>query len=327
MNPHRVPALVVLLLLAITLTGSRSPARATDVDGPNDCPRVIWDMGDAPEGIPAYPSSIIGRFPTCTGIAVPVGTVDGPCPPNFAVPPAGAVVGWVANTTYVSPNFWLGCYPTPLGPEGVDSEQEAKVNNSAIGVSACSPTQTTDCVETAFFGAMSFAQDECSGDGSDAGLIGQPNLIACLTNSINFSTFNCGPSRGVYLNVLLDMNGDGDWLDSFNGCDLYGTPGCIHEWAIQNVLIPLAEGACQTFTSPTFPIGSQGGPGWLRITISENPAPPEFPWAGTQFVGAPGSEPIGALIGGETEDYPVNITAPPLPTLHRTWGQVKTLYR
>lgn len=318
------PALSALALgLSLLLP---APAHASDVDGPDDCARVTVDFGDAPEGIPAYPGGTPGRFPTCNSMLVPVGTVDGPCPPNFLVPPPGSAVGWVSHTPYETSNFWLGCYPRPGGYAGIDSEFEAKVNTPATGVSACDASRTTDCVATAFFG-MTFDQDECEGDGSDAGLQSSPFLVACLQGTVNFTTTNCGDRRLVYLNLLLDMNHDGDWLDSFSGCEAYGTPGCIHEWALQNVPLFLDTGACESHTSPAFPIGGSGGPAWLRISISADPANLNYPWQGTQYMGGPHFPPIAQFTGGETEDYPLDIIAPPLPVLQRSWGEVKLRYR
>src|SRR6267143_1314573 len=62
MNRLKTPLFAVIAaLLALAPT----PAPATDVDGPDDCQRVIHDMGDAPEAIPCYPGGVIGKFPTC----------------------------------------------------------------------------------------------------------------------------------------------------------------------------------------------------------------------------------------------------------------------
>ncbi len=38
------------------------PARAHDVDGPNDCTRNLSDMGDAPEDIDAYPGYYVTKL-------------------------------------------------------------------------------------------------------------------------------------------------------------------------------------------------------------------------------------------------------------------------
>src|SRR5262245_23305361 len=114
MTPSRHPfwsaaTAVSLALLVLTL-----PARATDVDGPADCAKTsLYDNGDAPEGIPAYPGGILGRFPTCNPLFTPVGSVDGPCPPNFSPPGPSDAAGWASHVPFGIPNFWLGCYPDP----------------------------------------------------------------------------------------------------------------------------------------------------------------------------------------------------------------------
>ena len=56
----------------------------------------------------------------------------------------------------------------------------------------------------------------------------------------------------------------------------------------------------------------------MRVTISKDPVPQDFTWNGS--VSAPG----GALNGGETEDYPIDVVAPsggmePLTSSHGLW--------
>ncbi len=86
-----------------------------------------------------------------------------------------------------------------------------------------------------------------------------------------------------YLNVLIDLNQDGDWQDE-------------EEWAVPNFPMPLPPGGCQ------FPVTMALGDipaafpycTWLRFTITSSPIPPvaNNPWAGT-----------GEFATGETEDY------------------------
>src|SRR6476660_7700693 len=76
-----------LLPLAAAVLFSLPPslAPATDVDGPNDCLRDIHDYGDAPEAIPAYPSGVLGHFPTCVAPSAP-GTQEIACTPPLSTP-------------------------------------------------------------------------------------------------------------------------------------------------------------------------------------------------------------------------------------------------
>lgn len=268
-----------------------APLRATDVDGPNDCQRPSQDFGDAPEGVQAYPG-VPAMFPTCTA-AGPVGVRDATCAPVSTAPgPAGFVRH--LNPTGV-PAYWFGC--GAASPMGIDSENDGKTNDNGAAISACTDI-LVDCVEAAF--GMNFGQDDCTG-GTDAGLRSPLVFTACSLGVVTFDVTSCAPAtRQVYLNVLLDMNEDGDWNDNF----LCGTQ-CAYEWAVRNVVITLPPG-CSTLSSPSFLVGPRkaNGFGWLRITMSDTPVTGDFPWAGVALVAGQ------ALQGGETEDYPVVIRDP-----------------
>jgi len=298
--------LLVCVLAAAPLLLTQ-PAAATDVDGPNDCVRQIHDYGDAPETVPAYPGPVPGNFPTCIAPGG-VGTQTFVCPP-ISTPPGPT--GFVHHAQFGSPsNYWLGCYANALGPYGIDTEPDGKTNSPAVGISFCSGIPT-DCVEGAF--GMTFDQDECYADGSDAG-VRRPSLIACRTATITMDISNCNLPRQAFLNVCVDFNRDGDWNDNFP------CPGaCAYEWAIVNVPIAIPPG-CLTFVSPPFLVGPQPGPGWMRVSISDDAMPPDYPWNGT--VSLPGS----VARGGETEDYPVFIDEH-IGVAPSTWGNMKTLYR
>ena len=276
-------AAFVFLLLS---TSSRS--FATDVDGPDDCQRGIADRGDAPEGFNAYPA-VPGHFPTCIA-ASPAGTQEIQCTPISTTP---GPTGFVLHTNTVPPNYWFGC-AAGGPPMGVDSEIDGKTSPGGAPMSACTDIPL-DCVEATPAG--DFGQDECFG-GNDAGLVEMPNLAPCSPGRIRFHTYNCGATREVFLNVLIDMNRDGDWNDNFE-CPT----GCAYEWAVKNVLIVLPAG-CTFHESPTFLVGPNSSFGWMRMSISDNAAPNDYPWRGS--AGLAGS----TMIRGETEDYVVTIGTP-----------------
>jgi hypothetical protein len=282
-----------------------TPTFATDVDGPDDCQRAHEDFGDAPECIPAYPSGLVGLFPTCLLACPPISTQTGPCPP-ISTPPGPT--GFVRHIQPLG-GYWLGCYPA-LGIVGIDNEPDGKTNFGGVGTSACAPIPT-DCVEPAF--GMFFDQDECYLDGSDAGVTTPPGLTICSPATVVFTTTSC-VQRQVFLNICVDYNQDGDWNDSFT-CP----PGCVYEWSVVNAPIVLAPG-CMTLTSPFLPVGPIPGPGWMRISLTDAPVPPDYPWNGSAGV------PDQSFQGGETEDYPVTI-GDVTRTDSPTWGRVKTLYR
>jgi hypothetical protein len=276
-------AALVLLISSIAL-----PTFATDVDGPDDCQRGIADRGDAPEGFNAYPA-VPGHFPTCTA-AAPAGTQEIQCTPISTTP---GPTGFVLHTNTVPPNYWLGCVAGGP-PMGIDSETDGKASPGGAPMSACADL-AVDCVETTPAG--DFGQDECFG-GNDAGLTVMPAFAPCSSGRITFRTYNCGATREVYLNVLIDMNRDGDWNDNFE-CPT----GCAYEWAVKNVLIVLPAG-CSIHDSPVFLVGPNATYGWMRISISDNVAPNDFPWRGS--AGLAGS----TMTRGETEDYLVTIGNP-----------------
>src|SRR5262249_20579736 len=143
-----------------------------------------------------------------------------------------------------------------------------------------------DC--TASFGAMSFAQDECLGDATDAGLAAIPALNACGISHVDLNVYNCGSTIRVYLNVLVGWNQDGDWNDR-----LPCGASCAREWAVKNAPYFLING-CQPIASPNFRVGPNPGPTWMRITLSYDPVNDDFPWAGSATMAG------GYLHGGET---------------------------
>jgi hypothetical protein len=252
------------------------------------------DWGDAPEEFQAYPG-IPGRFPTCGAVGAP-GTRDVACPPISTLPgPTGFVRHLVSAAS--QEGYWLGCGDgTPANP-GVDGEIDGKVNDTGALFGSCLATLGIDCTE---FLGLNWGQDECYGD-LDAGLPA-PNLVfkACQSATVDFRTFNCKQgATDVFLNILVDMNEDGDWNDNFL-CSAAGGP-CAYEWAVKNVPIVLLPG-CRGQTSPAFLVGPKTGKGWMRITLTSQPVSEDFPWSGS--AGPTGD---GAFFSGETEDYPVVI--------------------
>jgi hypothetical protein len=309
-------AVRVLIVVGVIVI-SCLPAGATDRDGANDCTRPVEDWGDAPECIPAYPSGIMGHFPNCSA-ACGIGDQTNETPLQISTPPGPT--GFVRHVQ--GPNgFWLGCYAVGTGPFGIDSEADGKVNTPSIGSSACALGLSTDCAELAF-GSMTFDQDECKGDGSDAGLVSFKRISEdCSTADIQLSISFCQANQQtVYLNMCLDMNQDGDWNDSFLfGC---GSPFDAHEWMMKNHPV-IAYSNCMSFHFVSIRIRpTVAGPAWLRMSVTSEPVPDDYPWNGS--AGLPGE----ALIGGETEDDPVMLVPEGVTrTESSTWGRMKTLYR
>ena len=298
------PSLRLVSVLFACLVMAPAKAPATDVDGPNDCTRAPVDFGDAPEAVFAYPG-VTGHFPTCL-TATAAGTRTFVCPPISTVP------GLTGYVRHVHPTggggYWLGCPPVGALPQGIDPEADGKMNATGLGASACNTSITVDCAETAF--GMTFGQDECYGS-TDAGVAAAVNFATCTSSSFAYSAYNCGPTRLVYLNVLVDWNQDGDWNDNFQ-CPT----NCAFEWAVKNVQVGLAPG-CNALVTPAFTSGPNTGQGWMRITLSDQPVNNDFPWAGVATL------PNLNLTDGETEDYPITIGHPCPP--YEDWGDAPEL--
>jgi len=193
---------------------------------------------------------------------------------------------------------------------GIDHEFEGKMNQPGQNSSACDHGPT-DCVENAY--GLTFDQDECFGDGSDAGLATAPLLTTCQTHTLSFTTYSCATAaHDVVLNIVIDMNHDGDWNDAALCGD-----ACAYEWAVKNQTISIPAG-CGALTSQAFLVGPSPGPAWMRISLTDAPVFDDYPWAGG--AGDSGFE------GGESEDYPAMIQQA-VPTMPSSWGSMKAAYR
>ena len=301
--------LLPALLASSLLLGFASISLADDVDG-LDCGRIVIDYGDAPEGQPFHTpyGDVVTHYPTCLAMTPP-GTQELSCPPRSTPP---GPTGYMRNYNTFPSHYWLGCFDLPnIGLTGIDDDVDGKVGPPG-GPSFCSGGPTDGDVT---FALNQYAQDESYADG-DAGLYPNQVVLACGGSSqLRFQTANCGNETTAYLNVLIDLNFDGDWNDNV-ACP---AAGCAHEWAVKNVPIGIAFGCQDHFTPPIFG-GNLQGTTWLRITLTDGPVDDDFPWAGSA------NRPDGQYAGGETEDYPIQVLAG-VPVSPSSWGRVKTLYR
>lgn len=302
-------ALVAALLLWPAILLAPDALAQSDTDGP-DCGRAIQDFGDAPEGVPFSPyepGGSVGHFPTCLA-AGPPGTLESACTPRGTSP---GPTGYVRHVLDGAANYWLKGLCNPANLSGVDGEPDGKFSHPGVGPSVCDPGVPTDPPPPV---TVINGQDEYQGDDGDTGAFTDV-LLACDQNVVYFGTANCGPERTAYLNILVDLNLDGDWND--NGSCVAGP--CAHEWAVKNHALQIG-GGCQSHASPPFPVGDAVGAVWMRVTLTNEPVDDDFPWAGSA------NRPGGAYLGGETEDHVVFLTYPdPVPTA--TWGRLKIRYR
>ncbi len=105
------------------------------------------------------------------------------------------------------------------------------------------------------------------------------------------------PDIDLWLNVLVDLNGDGRWGGSGRGDE--------REWAVQNFVVDMAKGdtGTRSITVPPFIYGN--GPElpmqlWMRVAVTDRPI--ESSWDGTGQFGA-----------GEVEDYFVELVDSDVP--------------
>jgi hypothetical protein len=135
-------------------------------------------------------------------------------------------------------------------------------------------------------------------DEGDDGVAMPLVLTDCGWSTIDYEVTVVKPNNGLWVNVWLDFNRDGDWDDTVD-CPA----GPAKEWAVQNqYLFGLPEGRTMV-TSPAFlsvhPAGAREEI-WMRITLAGQP------WTGGSNPGQRGnggSGPQSKYDIGETEDY------------------------
>lgn len=124
-------------------------------------------------------------------------------------------------------------------------------------------------------------------------------LLDCQPNTFNFAVAaQPGAARNRLVNVWFDYNQDGDWEDTIQCAN-----GVVaQEWAVQNQVVAIpASGSFASITFSTNPYIAwtpvANAPVWMRITLSDQPAP-------ASTGGNPdGRGPATGYRIGETEDY------------------------
>ncbi|MBN1386299.1 right-handed parallel beta-helix repeat-containing protein [Candidatus Woesearchaeota archaeon] len=142
-------------------------------------------------------------------------------------------------------------------------------------------------------------------DGFDDGLLYPTlNLMNCTPTNFSFNVTITNLIDDLYanysFNAWFDWNRDGDWADN-STCYL---PDDAPEWAVQNQLVYVggqASPVTLTFNTTVFlPFDPESGPMWMRMTLSPTPS-----------MNYDGSGPGLCFEDGETEDYYLNMGAPP----------------
>ena len=143
-------------------------------------------------------------------------------------------------------------------------------------------------------------------DNLDDGLLTTTITAGNSSQTVKFEVTNLLPgAENLTVNILIDLNRDGDWNDVVNGQS---------EHVVQNQPIPLngtpgfTEGV---FTSNPFStVGATPGNTWLRITLTRHQIQ-NLPWNGTMTDTGLGWD---RFEYGETEDWEIEIKPAPTPT-------------
>lgn len=125
-------------------------------------------------------------------------------------------------------------------------------------------------------------------------------FAACQPTVMQYAQYVHGPwamngfyTGTRYINVWADFNRDGDWADNGIGAACPDFPNAsVNEWFVRNMPAPNASGV---FVLPPqlMPNNFSTRPFWLRISISETPAP----------ANSVGNGPAAGYTFGETEDH------------------------
>jgi len=252
---------------------------------------MVMNVGNAPAGASTTCIYADGKL-----------VATAPCPPL----PAGG-----SNTTYVGPlecpgntTVWIGVEADNYNDVVEEDEENNYYENemeqplefgdapdptypsllASDGSRHC-PTDTEllglglsgqDCKDFEF-DALVIDNDTCC-DGLVTTFIAANDPAATVT----FEVTNNITLDNLIVNILIDLNIDGDWTDA-------------GEHVVQNQPIPLPGPAEATFVSTPFStVGATPGQTWLRLTLSRTPV--TVPWNGT-----------GLFECGETEDWNITI--------------------
>jgi hypothetical protein len=127
----------------------------------------------------------------------------------------------------------------------------------------------------------------------DDGLVTSILATENPAQTVDFEVTNMIVDDTLLVNILLDLNGDGDWND---------VVGTQSEHVVQNQAISLPGIAEGVFTSDSFStVGATDGATRMRITLTRQPI--NAGWNGT-MASAGYAEPFGC---GETEDWEVEL--------------------
>ncbi len=232
------------------------------------------EYGDAPEGKLAYSDPIvIWQFPTCRLSGASGFIRHGNLFGYFGDGKDFEIDGNAGNCPQFNPYDNDECsndliVPQPPGPAMIDAglliADVYTINGDTCKACSGSPGITT---------------------------LGKPCETVIWGVGIDMSVTNNVPTgQNLYLNVLADLNRDGKWSGAVTCPD--GT--VQEEHIVKNLIVPAGTFLASGLGAPQFNLGPEGGPIWVRFSLTET-------MQGANWNGS------GTFEYGETEDYLIKV--------------------
>lgn len=210
----------------------------------------LGEFGDAPEGALAYPSGVIGEFPTC-----------------IAVGPAGYVYHAPIDAVYFGPTLdWEFDGNANFCPPPNYDQDECNGGGGDGGILFPMPL-------TLVVGAI---PTTCPN-----GAVG-PDLVGCFVArwgaDIDIDVHNHLPDDRL-VSVLADWDGDGKWTGAIQVCP---NGVGVSERVLMNLVVPGGyNGPLSGLLPPDFVVGTPAdGLSWFRFTIHDTPVPANWDGSG-----------------------------------------------
>lgn len=220
-------------------------------------------------------------------------------------PPQGVIVGDLGDapttnmTAYTMPTFIVAQFPTiyvPGTPSGPFHRlpKEGPYLGNGVSEEVNAHLGIDEDIET----NIDLAGDQANADGGESE-VAIVSLIECEASPFTIDVIlpvGAAHPGIMYLNAWFDFGRDGNWTGTaLTQC------GQLSEWAVQDWVLNLPPGVVThtvTLTvTPYHPAGLEKDPLWMRMSLSDTPAP-------TMGGGsADGRGPASGYTYGETEDY------------------------
>ncbi len=209
------------------------------------------ELGDAPEGVLAYPGGVLGAFPTCIG--------------------TGPADTYIFHKAPISSHF---------GPD-VDLEGEGNHDLCSFTTYEYDECHGKDgdggLITPASYTLVGPAPVVCS-IGPKASL-GPHCGLGVWGGDLDILIDNSG-GPDMFFNALGDWNGDGAWSGVFT-CSAGFTE--LEHFAVDVVVPGGFVGPASTLTGPNFTVASDGGYHWFRFSLTDSPVGPG--WEGKGIFG------------------------------------------